>query len=165
MVAAKLAATGLAGLVTGALASTLALAVALPWLAAEDVPFSLVSDELVLVAGGTLVATALYGVAVRVGALVRNQLAAVAISLGWMLVAENLLITLLPEVGRWLPLGAAAALVRAAPPEGGLLPMWGGGLLLAAYGLAFALAGTRFVLRRDVARGRVVRDQQRPLPD
>ena len=152
MVAAKLAATGLAGLVTGALASTLALAVALPWLAAEDVPFSLVSDELVLVAGGTLVATALYGVAgVGVGALVRNQLAAVAISLGWMLVAENLLITLLPEVGRWLPLGAAAALVRAAPPEGGLLPMWGGGLLLAAYGLAFALAGTRFVLRRDVA--------------
>jgi hypothetical protein len=28
--------------------------------------------------------------------------------------------------------------------------MWAGGVLFAAYGLAFALAGTRFAVRRDV---------------
>lgn len=28
--------------------------------------------------------------------------------------------------------------------------MWGGALLFAAYGLAFAAAGTRIVIRRDV---------------
>lgn len=55
-----------------------------------------------------------------------------------------------PEVRRWLPGGAAAVLTRSATYEGGLLPMWAGGLLFAAYGLAFAMAGTRFVLRRDV---------------
>ena len=35
--------------------------------------------------------------------------------------------------------------------KGGLLPIWGGALLFAAYGLAFAVAGSRLVLRRDIA--------------
>jgi hypothetical protein len=32
-----------------------------------------------------------------------------------------------------------------------LLPIWGGALLFAAYVLAFAAAGSRLVLRRDIA--------------
>ncbi len=34
--------------------------------------------------------------------------------------------------------------------EGGLLPLWGAALLLAGYGLAFAAAGTRLVVRREI---------------
>lgn len=149
VVGAKLVAAALTGLALATVASVLSLAIALPWLNAKDVPWSLVADELPLVLLGTLVATALYGVVgVGVGALVRNQVAAVSVALGWMLVVENLLVALVPDVGRWLPLGAAGALIRT---EGDLLPMWGGGLLFAAYGVAFAVLGTRFVLRRDVA--------------
>jgi hypothetical protein len=32
-----------------------------------------------------------------------------------------------------------------------MLPMWAGALLFAAYGVAFAAAGTRLVLCRDIA--------------
>jgi hypothetical protein len=32
-----------------------------------------------------------------------------------------------------------------------MLPMWAGALLFAAYGFDFAAAGTRLVLRRDIA--------------
>jgi hypothetical protein len=55
-----------------------------------------------------------------------------------------------PDVGRWLPGGAASALSGVATANGGLLPMWGAALLLTVYGLAFAAAGTRLVLQRDI---------------
>jgi hypothetical protein len=49
--------------------------------------------------------------------------------------------------GRWLPEGAASALTGASAAT---LPMWVGGLLFAAYGLALALIGTRLVVRGDL---------------
>lgn len=149
VVAAKLAAAATVGLALAVIATVVDLAIALPWLAAKHVPSSLVGDQLGPVVLGTLVVIALYGVlGVGVGALLRNQVAAVAVALGWMLVVEQLVVALLPHVGRWLPLGAAGALIR---DDGDLLPMWGGAVLFAAYGLTFAVAGTRFVLRRDVS--------------
>ena len=69
----------------------------------------------------------------------------------WMSIVEALLVGFVPEVGRWLPGGAASALGGTVTAEGGLLPIWGAALLLAGYGLAFAAAGTRLVLRRDIA--------------
>jgi ABC-2 type transport system permease protein len=56
-----------------------------------------------------------------------------------------------PAIGRWLPGGAASALTGVATANGGLLPMWGGALLVTLYGLAFTAAGTRLILRRDIA--------------
>lgn len=85
-----------------------------------------------------------------VGSLVRNPAAAVAIALVWSFVLEALLVGLVPEVGRWLPGGAGPGLARSSTTAGDLLPMWGGGLLLAGYGVLFALAGSRFVVRRDI---------------
>ena len=82
--------------------------------------------------------------------MVRNQTTAVAGAVVWVLVVEGLLVSFAPDVGRWLPGGAASALSGVATANGGLLPMWGAALLLTAYGLAFAAAGTRFVLQRDV---------------
>ena len=49
-------------------------------------------------------------------------------------------------------LAAAASALTGVPTEnGGLLWMRAGALLFAGYGLAFAAAGTRLVLRRDIA--------------
>jgi ABC-2 type transport system permease protein len=151
-VGAKLIAASLAGAGLAAVASVVTLAVAVPWLAAKDIHVSILSGDVGLVLLAAIAATALYAVVgVGVGSLIRNQTAAVVIALLWVMIVESLLVTFLPEVGRWLPGGAVAALTAVATRDGGLLPMWAGGLLFAAYGLGFAATGSRFVLRRDVA--------------
>jgi len=151
VVRAKLIASSLVGVALGLAFSALTLAIALPWLAAKGVHVNILSGDVGIVLLGGVAATALYAlVGVGVGSLIRNQTAAVVVALVWVMVVEVLLVSLIPEVGRWLPGGAAAALSAAATANGGLLPTWGAGLLFAGYGLAFATAGARFVLRRDV---------------
>lgn len=152
VVGAKLLASTLVGAGLAVAASVLALAIALPWLAAKDVDVGILSGDVGFVLLGSIAATALYAlVGVGLGSLIRNQTTAVVVALGWVMLVEGLLVSFVPEVGRWFPGGANAALSGVATAEGGLLPMWGGALLFAAYGLAFAAAGARFIIRRDVA--------------
>lgn len=150
VVAAKLAAYALAGMAVAALTLAVTMAVALPWLTAKGLTVSVLDGEVGRVLAGTLLAAGLCGlVGVGVGALVRNQVAALVSVLVWAVVVEGLLLNLLnaPALGKWLPTAAAAALTN---PGGAHLNSWEGGLLFATYGLAFALVGTRFVVRRDV---------------
>ena len=85
---------------------------------------------------------------VGLGALVRNQVVAVVAGLVWMRVEAIIPDALQrPGLGRWMPEGAASALTG---PGASTLPMWAGGLLFAAYGVALALLGTRLVVRRDL---------------
>jgi ABC-2 type transport system permease protein len=150
VVAAKLAAYALAGIAVAALTLVVTTAVVLPWLTAKGLAVSLLDGELGRVLAGSLLAAGLCGlVGVGVGALVRNQVAALVGVLVWAVVVEGLLVNLLnaPSLGKWLPSAAAAALTN---PGGDHLSRWAGGLLFATYGLAFALVGTRFVIRRDV---------------
>lgn len=152
VVGAKLVASTLIGAGLGAAASVLTLAIALPWLAAKNVDAAVLSGDVGFVLLGAMAAMALYAlVGVGVGSLLRNQTAAVVVALLWVLVVESLIVSFVPEVGRWLPGGAARALTGIAIPDDGLLPMWGGAVLFTCYGLAFAAAGIRFVMRRDVA--------------
>jgi ABC-2 type transport system permease protein len=149
VVAAKLLAAMVVGVTLAVVAVVAVLGVALPWLAAQHVPLGLDRD-LGLAVVGLVVSAGLYGpLGVAIGALVRNQLAALVGAIAWMLVIEGLLLDLLhaPTLGRWLPGGAATALVS---PGGEQLPMWGGGLLLATYAVVLAAIATRFVIRRDI---------------
>ena len=151
VVGAKLAAASLVGVGVAAAASLLTLAIALPWLRAKHVEVSLASYDVGFVLLAAFAASALHAmVGIGVGALMRNQTVAVTVTLVWVTIVESILLGVAPEIGRWLPGGAASALTASPAPGGGLLPMWGGALLLAGYGLAFASAGTRFVLRRDI---------------
>jgi ABC-2 type transport system permease protein len=150
VVAAKLPAYALAGMAVAVLTLAVTMAVALPWMNAKGLSVSVLDGGLGRVLGGTLLAAGLCGlVGVGVGALIRNQVAALVGVLVWVLVVEGLLLTLLnaPSLGKWLPSAAAAALTN---PSGGHLSRWAGGLLFAAYGLAFSVVGTRFVIRQDV---------------
>lgn len=150
VVAAKVAAGALAGAAFAAAAALLTLAVAVPWLAAEGVEVRYASGDVWWSLLGGVVVSALYApVGVGVGTLLPNQVAAICASLGWVFVLEPLLLQFLPEVGRWVPGGAASALLRAPLPE--LLPAWGGGLLFAAYAAALAVAGAAALARRDVS--------------
>lgn len=149
VVIAKLVAYFLVGLSFGAVGLLLTLAIAVPWLAIKDVSYS--ASDVVAVATGSLLATALYGVlGVGVGALVRNQAAAITVAVVWTFVVESILVALLPEVGKWGPGGAATALAGGASTEGDLLVPWAAGLLLALYGIGLAAVGTRLVIRRDI---------------
>jgi hypothetical protein len=95
-------------------------------------------------------AGALWGViGVAVGALVRQQVAAVVGALVWVLVVENLGAGLLRDAGRYLP-GQAAHALADASQAGTLLAPALGAAVLAAYALvALALAALRMV-RTDI---------------
>ena len=151
VVRAKLVAASIVGVALAVVASVLTLAIALPWLATEDIDVNILGGDVVPVLFGGTAATVLYGlVGVGIGAMVRNQTVAIAGAFVWVTVVEGLLVSFAPDFGRWLPGGAASALSGVATANGGLLPAWGAALVFTAYGLAFATAGTRFVLHRDI---------------
>ena len=151
VVAAKVAATSVVAVVTACAASALALAVGLPWLALRGVDVGAYGSAIGLAVLGALAATTLSAViGVGIGALVRNQNVAVTGVLVWTVGIETLLVTFVPEIGRWLPGGASSALTGVATPERGLLAGWAGALVLAAYATAFVAAGARVLVRRDV---------------
>ncbi|MFL5842266.1 MAG: hypothetical protein ACJ77Z_17600 [Thermoleophilaceae bacterium] len=151
VVKAKLISGTLVGLVFAALAAVVALAVGLPWLDAKHVDLAAHADDVALALVGSFVATAFYAlVGVGLGVLLRNQTVAITVAMGWLFIVEGALIAFVPDLGRWLPGGAAGALSGATGSNADLLPMWGGALLFTAYGLAFAAAGTRLITRRDV---------------
>jgi hypothetical protein len=152
VVAAKLAASSLVGAGLGVLTSGITLAVALPWLASRHVDVASHSTDVVIVLLGGIAATTIGAmVGVGVGALVTNQTLAITVALTWTLLLESMLVNFAPGVGRWLPGGAAGAMSGVTTANGGQLPMWGAALLFAGYGLAFAAAGSRFVVRRDIS--------------
>ena len=147
---AKIAAASLAGFAIAVLVSLLTLAIALPWLSSRHVDIASHSTDLTVVLLGGIAATAISGmVGVGIGALVTNQTLAVTVTLIWAFVVEALVVGLAPDFGRWLPGGAAGAM-SGASTYSNLLPVWAAALLFAGYGAAFATAGSRFVLRRDV---------------
>lgn len=101
---------------------------------------------------------AVFGAAL--GALARNQVAGVVVAFVWFFYVEWFLVQLLPEVGRWVPTGAARAAVGwsregmvgfdGTPIPGELLPVWAGALLFVGYVAVAAVAAQVLTVRRDV---------------
>ena len=97
---------------------------------------------------------AAYGViGVALGALVRNQIAGVVGVLVWMLAVEQIVIPVLPVVGRWMPWGATSSLLQLGPSygfDGQLLSAPMGGLVLVGYTAAAVALALLITPRRDV---------------
>lgn len=150
VVTAKLIAHASAGVGIGVACCALTAVLAVPLLASRDAA-SLSTSTVVAILAGALVVTACYAIlGVAVGTLIPNQVLAVLGALIWLFLIEALLVAFLPVVGRWLPGGAANALLQSSTFDNDLLEPWAGGLLLLAYALAFAALATRTTLRRDV---------------
>lgn len=102
---------------------------------------------------GVILVYALYAVlGVAVGALVRNQIAAILGLVIWSLVVEALLVLLLPSWGKWLPGGAVEGIRQAARTTGeaNYLSPLPASLLLIGYAVVLATVAARTTLRRDV---------------
>ena len=140
------------------------LAVGLPWNASLGGVTAQVTDQVGAVVPGLLASAVLLGLfGLGFGTLVKNQVAAILLTIGGTLILESLLIALARSVFHynlnWLPNGAGAALAGdIARGFGGggrgagirLLTWWQGGLAMLAWGLIPLVVGYFTTFRRDV---------------
>jgi hypothetical protein len=149
LVWAKVATYLALGLLAALLAAAIQVAIVLPWTAANDHALGPWSPDVLepLVAG--VVAGASYAaLGAGAGLLLRNQLVAVVVVLGWFAVAEPALAIFLPGISRFLPGGALSG-VDAEGVE--LLPLPVAVPLVLAWVIAVGVLALRTTLRRDVA--------------
>ena len=153
IVTAKLAVYGLTGAAAGLTCALVALAVTAAWWSAKGGSFDLSAARTWQTLGGGVAANiAFAAIGVGLGALIRNLAAAVAIALAWIALVEGIAGQLVGSgLARWLPFYASEALDRASLTRAtGLLPQWGGGLVLLGYTAAFTVAAVITTLKRDV---------------
>ncbi len=143
------------GVVYAAIAAVFVIAVSALWINGAGGSFTLAGNNWKILLGAAI-AAALYGiVGVGFGALVRNQIGAVVGLLAYMFVIENILagIPATRDIYRFLPGGASSALYTYTDRPGTvvhLLPPVQGGILLAAYGIVFAIIALFVSTRREV---------------
>jgi len=153
VILAKLAVYGLVGAAAGLVSSVTAIVVTAGWWASQGASFQLSTAETWRTLGGGLAANVAFAViGVGLGALIRNLAAAVAVALAWIALVEGIAGQLVGAgLARYLPFYASESLDRAnLTAATGLLPQWGGGLVLLGYAVIFAVAGLVTTLNRDV---------------
>lgn len=157
VIASKLALYLATGVALGVLCIGLAVAVAAPWLSARGIETHLGESSTIRIMVGGVITVAIFGIiGVGVGALLRNQVAAVVGIILYLFLIEGILsaIPKVQEAYPYLPGGAASALISTTDPNvqspTDLLDPWAGGVLLLAYGLVFAVVGWWLTTRRDV---------------
>ena len=156
VVIAKMVVAVLVGLLYGLVAELVTVAVAAPVVLARGADLGLGDNEVArsLVLG--VFGIALWGVmGVALGILLRNQVAAILVAVGYIfigdfLVAGALSLAELERIAPYTPANASNAIV------GGftgfdLLEWWGGMLVLLAYGVLIAVSGWLIGRKRDIA--------------
>jgi ABC-2 type transport system permease protein len=147
VVAAKLAIGALVGFVFGLLAEGFMIGDATFAFAARGIDIQLTAGDYVqLLAGGAAAAALWAASGVGIGALVRNQVAALVGLCAWMFLVESVSESFVPDVGRLMPGGAGLALAGNTDELSAAV----GGLLLVLYAAAVSAAGWVTTLRRDV---------------
>ena len=146
---AKVAAGVLAGVVFGIAGAALGFAIGYVCLAARGIDYTLSGGQTALLLLGTVAGTGLWGaIGVALGALVRNQVGAIISLLAWGFLAENLLFSLVPRVGRFGPVHAQDGLIGLTTEH--LLQATAGALVLVAWAAIVSVAGVTAAIRRDV---------------
>lgn len=153
VVLAKLVTYALVGAGYGLACVAVTIAIAWPWLASRNIDLVLTSDGAPATLAGVIAAVAIFGlIGVGLGALLREQVATVVGLLLYLFVVEPI-VTSIAALDSWtsyLPGSARAALTQVVLSHRDFLAPWQGGIVLAAYGIAFAVAGTLLAVRRDV---------------
>lgn len=160
--AAKLVLACAGGLTVAVVAGVVGLLFGLGTVAGDMAPAGRMLTEFRHVWPGVAAAAVLFGAyGVGLGALLKNQAVAIVVGLGVTAIVEPIVVAAAPSVGRWFPSSAAQALesvtanpaVRGGFGGGGLahlITWWEGALVLLAYGVVLAAAGSFTTLRADV---------------
>jgi ABC-2 type transport system permease protein len=149
LLGAKLAAGVLAGVVIGLVGEAIGFGVGYACLAGRGIDYTLSAGQTALLLLGTVASTAVWGgIGVALGALVRNQVGAIIGLLAWGFVAEPLLFSLVPDLGRFGPVHAQDAFIGLTTEH--LLQATPGGLVLVAWASILSFAGITVAVRRDV---------------
>lgn len=150
VVAAKAATSILTGLVFGLLATGLAAALGTVILSARGIAIHLDGGAYTLLLAGGAAAAALWAViGVGLGAILRNQVTAIAVIFVWIEIIENLLVDGAPSVSKYMPATLGQAITG--DQIGALHTPAFGALLLAVYAAAAIAAGVVVTSRRDFA--------------
>lgn len=137
------------GALYGILAGAAATITAWGWYRADDIAFPLDRSAVWLTVLGCLAVAMIFGpLGVAIGAVVRNQVAAIVGTLAWLVLVEQALFAAAPSIFRWLPGTASFALRR--QPSDDLLPVGPAAAVLLAVLAAFLAAGIWLVERDDV---------------
>lgn len=153
VIGAKLITCAVAAALTGAASSLVGLGVTAAWWADKGVPFTWGDSQTWLAIGGGIAWNAAFAaIGVGLGALIRSLVGAIAAALAWIALIEGIVGQLIGSLARWLPFNAGQALGAGAKAMiSGHLPRWGGGAVLLAYTVAFAVLALTTSIRRDVA--------------
>lgn len=145
---AKVATAAAIGLGFGMLSAAIAFAVANHAYQIKGYTLPTGSGQVAAILAGAVVYAALFGaIGAALGSLVRNQVGVIVGALAWLLVAEQIIVSLAPTIGKFLPAAAGRALVR--DPSDGLLSQPAGALVLAAYAATVVLLAVVADRRRD----------------
>jgi len=129
------------------------LAVALPWLSAKGIEVSAFGNGNLAVLVAVVISVAVFGMTgAGLGAALHSQLATVTGMLLYLYVLEPLISHIAPlhSLTAYLPGVAADGLTQAVQSGVRLLSPWAGGLVFAAWAIAFAVAGMISTARTDI---------------
>jgi ABC-2 type transport system permease protein len=152
-VAAKTIACAAAGLAVGLAIAAITAAIGLPWLSAGSVPTLSTGELLGLFLGGVLYTALACSLGAGVGALLRNQVAAVVLVLVLLFVVDPAVSAVAEGYAKY-SLGGLGTALSGGPAEnvagGNLLPFWLAALLWTAYTTVLVAVAAVLVSRRDV---------------
>jgi ABC-2 type transport system permease protein len=156
VVVAKLVAYAFAGLIYGLAATVLAVGLGASIIAAKGYELRLTSDDVPRSVALAVLAVAVWAVyGLGLGTLLKNQVVAILVALGFTIAVEPLLTFLVNQIDlgalvKFFPGNASSAIVQGIDADVELLPWWGGALMLLGYGLLFSGLGALITLRRDI---------------
>jgi ABC-2 type transport system permease protein len=156
LITAKLIAFAIVGLVYAVICAAIGLAIALPWLSARGIPLHFGSNGgAILAAMGAVALFALVGLGA--GALMKNQIVAVTVGLLFLLLIDNLIVTIpgVKVIYPYLPTGLLNSMTTAPSADRyvndvHLLPIWAGVFGLIVWGLGMAVLGAGLTMNRDI---------------
>jgi hypothetical protein len=149
IIVAKVAAYALLGVLFAAVAVALTYGISGPWMESKDAGWSLENVLPKEILAGSLAGGALFGVmGVGLAALLKDQVLALFVAIGWTLLVDSILTGVAPEVGKFLPSGALSGLLNSGGAD--LLDPPLGGLVLLGYAALFVVAGGLVAQRRDL---------------
>ncbi len=149
VLAAKVVAGTLAGIVFGVIGEAIGLGIGYAILGGRGVTVVLSSGDIVLLTLGGLAGVALWGaIGAGLGSIIHNQVGSIITFLAWGFVVDNLLFGLVPSVGRFTPTRASDALMGLRVDH--LLSPGVGAITLIAWAAALGLVGIVLSARQDI---------------